>query len=324
MVYLELFAGLVLLLGGAEALIRGAVAIALRLGVSHLLIGLTLVGYGTSTPELVASVEAAWIGSAGVAVGNVVGSNIANILLILGVSALIYPIATAPDTFRRDSVVLIGASLLLTAVVLTNSLSAVVGMGFLALLLAYTVFLYLWERGTPAAAPDQSPPADTTVDTAGLPLGWALALAVGGIAGVIFGATLLIGSAIEIATRLGVSETVIGLTLVAVGTSLPELATSVMAALRRQGDIAFGNVIGSNIYNILGILGVTVLVAPVGVPEEIARFDIWAMLIATGALVIFALSDWRISRREGAIFLGAYVAYIAFLLWGGGGAAPAT
>ncbi|MFP4539152.1 MAG: calcium/sodium antiporter, partial [Dichotomicrobium sp.] len=310
MVYVWLLVGLVLLLGGAEALVKGAATIATRLGVSPLLIGLTLVGYGTSTPELVASIEAAWIGSPGIAVGNIVGSNIANVLLILGASALIYPVATTKHAFRRDGVVLVVASALLVLVTLHGVLSAWTSLGFLALLLAYTIVMYITERRWHAGADERDPDGIEAVTGAGMSLPAALMLAAGGLVGVVIGASLLVGAAVEIATRFGVSETVIGLTLVAVGTSLPELATSVMAALRRHGDLAFGNIVGSNIYNILGILGIAGLVTPVPIPGEIAAFDIWVMSAATLGLVWFAITDWRITRLEGAVFMFAYAAYL--------------
>ena len=309
MIWLELVGGLLLLLGGGEALVRGSVAAATRLGVSKLLIGLTLVGFGTSMPELVASLQAALAGSPGVAVGNVIGSNIANILLILGISTILLPIATSREAFRRDGSVLIGASLLMTGIVLGGSLGRGAGLILLALLLAYTVFSYITERKGGGAAALHEAEADE-VAPEGMSVGAGLLLAAGGIAGVVFGASLLVGSAIEIAQAAGLSEAVIGLTLVAVGTSLPELVTSVMAAIRRHGDVAFGNVVGSNIFNILGIAGATAVVSPLSVPEQIVRFDTWVMLGAAVLLAIFAVTGWRVSRREGAVFLGLYVAYL--------------
>jgi len=311
MTLLELALGLALLLGGGEALIRGAAAIAVRLGVSPRLIGLTLVGFGTSTPELVASVNAAWIGAPGIAVGNVVGSNIANVLLILGVAALIFPVAVSKAAFRRDGAALIGASLVLTIIILTGALSRWAGVALLALLAAYTVYAYLSEART---AQEERGTDTAAVANPGVPLAIAVLFALGGIAGVIIGASLLVDSAILIARSAGVSETVIGLTLVAVGTSLPELATSAMAALRRQGDLAFGNIVGSNIYNILGILGATGVIVPIAIPAEIAGFDVWVMLAAAVALAVFAITDWRISRREGAAFLLGYAVYLALLI----------
>ncbi|MGQ9368213.1 calcium/sodium antiporter [Azospirillum sp. ST 5-10] len=304
MTVVELVAGLVLLLVGGEALVKGSVGVATRLGVSPLLIGLTLVGFGTSTPELVTSLRAAQLGAPGIAIGNVVGSNIANVLLILGMAALLLPMATSKDAFRRDGTVLMGASMLLLPVALLGVVDRWVGLLFLVLLFAYTVHTYRSERRPDAGVPGDAP-------AAGMPVWLGGAIALAGIAAVVFGADLLVGAAMVLARAAGVSETVIGLTLVAVGTSLPELATSVMAALRRQSDVAFGNIVGSNIFNILGILGVTAAVSPIPVPPEIAGFDIWAMLAAALLLVGFAVTGWRISRWEGAAFLAAYLAYVA-------------
>lgn len=302
MIWLQLAAGLCLLLGGGEALVRGSVSIAFRLGVSPLLIGLTLVGFGTSTPELVASVEAALLGAPGIAIGNVVGSNIANIFLILGVAAVIYPIATTKKAFQRDGAVLIGASLLLMWAVLAGSLSSLFGAIFLVLLAAYTIYTYHTER-TVDEAPEDIP-------SHSMSLGWAIALTLGGIAGVVVGAGVLVKAAVVVAENAGISQAVIGVTLVALGTSLPELAAGFMAAIRRQSDLAFGNIVGSNIFNILGIMGVTAIVSPIAVPAEIINFDIWVMLGAAGLLVLFAITGWRITRTEGMLFIAAYAGYI--------------
>lgn len=311
MTYLQLFIGLILLLGGGEALVKGSVVVARRLGVSPLLIGLTLVGFGTSTPELVASLRAALIGSPGIAIGNVVGSNVANILLILGLSAVIVPLATTKEAFRRDGAVLIGVSLLMLAVVLLGRIGRETGLAFLGLLAAYTVYTYLSERRTyGAAARVREAEAEEAMPRRELPLWTAALLAAGGIAAVVLGANLLIGAAVEIARAAGLPEVVIGLTLVAVGTSLPELATSIMAAARREADVAFGNIVGSSIFNVLGIAGVTAVVAPIPVPPEIARLDVWIMLAAALFLVLFATTGWRVQRWEGGALLAAYAAYL--------------
>lgn len=317
MTVLSLGAGLLLLVIGGEALVKGAVAVAKRLGISPFLIGLTLVGFGTSTPELVASLQAALIGSPGIAIGNIVGSNIANVLLILGLSAIILPLATTKAAFRRDGTALIGASLAFVAVVLLGTIDRWAGLVFLGLLAGYTVYSYRTERRThdaaalvheaEAAEVEETPPRGL-----GPPTGAAMAVA--GIAAVVLGADLLVGAAIAIAEAAGVSETVIGLTLVAVGTSLPELVTSVMAAMRGHGDVAFGNVIGSNIFNVLGIAGLTAVVIPIPVPPDIARLDVWVMLAAALLLVLFAATGWRIVRWEGVAFLATYAAYLAVQL----------
>ena len=317
MLYLSLALGLVLLVLGGEALVRGAVALAGRLGVSPLLIGLTVVGFGTSTPELVTSLQAAFSGSPGIAVGNVVGSNTANILLILGAAALIAPLAVSPGAFRRDGIALVLVTLAAIGAVLTGNLSRPLGLALLFGLVAYLVMAYRSERGdaaTDEGAIETVGDANPGASPIGLPV--ALLYALGGIAVTVLGAPLLVSGATELATRFGVSDAVIGLTIVAVGTSLPELVTSVVASLRRQGAVAFGNVVGSNIYNVLGILGATALVKPIPVPAEIASFDIWVMAAATLALVWAAVTGWRITRGEGAVLLVAYVAYAGWLAWG--------
>ena len=308
---LSLIIGLVLLAVGGDVLVRGAVGAARRFGVSPLLIGLTLVGFGTSTPELVTSVQAALAGSPGIAIGNVIGSNIANILLILAVAALIAPFAVSPATFRRDGAVVVGAAALLVLVCLAGTVTLVWGLGFLAALVAYLVFSVRQDRR--ADAPTEATLADGPPAP---PLWRSFAFAVGGIVATIFGARLLVSGAIELAQGLGVSETVIGLTIVAVGTSLPELVTSVTAALKRQSDIAFGNVLGSNVFNVLFILGATSLVRPIEVPAEVVRVDVWVMLAATLALAVAAITGWRITRAEGAVLLAGYAAYLGWLALG--------
>ena len=314
MTSIQLLMGLVLLLGGGEALVKGGVGVATRLGVSPLLIGLTLVGFGTSTPELVASLEAAVAGRPGIAIGNVVGSNTANILLILGLSAVIYPLATTKEAFRRDGAVLVGSALVLLAAVLFGAIGRAAGFLLVALLAIYTLYVYRTERRTGGPSAEVHAAEAAEVAPAGMSIGVGLALALGGIAAIVYGASLLIESAVVIARALGLSEAVIGLTLVAVGTSLPEMVTSIMAAARRHADVAFGNIVGSNIFNALGITGVTALVEPLAVPSEIARFDIWVMLATTLLLTLFATTGWQVKRWEGAVFLAAYAAYVGALL----------
>ena len=312
-IYLTLLAGFVLLVAGGESLVRGAVALARRLGVSPLLIGLTLVGFGTSSPELVTSLQAAWIGSPGIAVGNVVGSNIANILLILAVAGLIRPLATSRQALTRDGAVMTVAALLCLLVVLQGSLSWPLGAVFVVALVAYVVGTYLIERRTHDASARMHEAEAEAVAPQPHGVLAATAFTVGGLVLTIVGARLLVTAAVELAAAAGISETIVGLTVVAVGTSLPELVTSVVAALRRQGDVAFGNVIGSNIYNVLGILGITALVHPIPVPPEIARLDIWVMLAATLLLVVFAWTGQRLDRRESAVALSLYVLYVGYL-----------
>ena len=308
MIWLELGFGLALLVGGGEALVRGATALAARLGVSPLLIGLTVVGFGTSTPELVTSLQAAFAGSPGIAVGNVVGSNIANILLILGLAIVLMPLSVNRRSFLRDGTALMIATLACIAVVLTGDLTRPAGALLVLGLVAYVGFAYLSERTLPQdGAVAATPP---------LGLGRALLWSLGGIALTVLGARFLVDGATALALLWGVSESVIGLTIVAVGTSLPELVTSVVAAIRRQDDIAFGNVVGSNIYNVFGILGVTAIVRPIPVPTEIVSFDIWVMLGATLALIAVAVTGWRATRLEGVALMAAYALYIGWLAAG--------
>jgi len=312
-VLLSLGFGLVFLFVGGDLLVRGAVSLAHRMHVSPMLIGITLVGFGTSTPELVTSIDAALRGSPGIAVGNVVGSNIANVLLILGIAALIAPILIKPEAFRRDAAVMVAAAVALAAFCFTGILGTSAGIFFLVAMLAYVLYTYRHERRMPDASAELHAREATLAEPSPHGLWASLVFAVGGIALTLGGAHLLVDGAVELATALQISDTVIGLTVVAVGTSLPELIASIVASLRRQGDIAIGNVIGSNIYNILGILGITAIIQPLIIPPQILQFDIWAMLAATALLVILAFSRRRLSRVAGAAFVILYAAYIAWL-----------
>ncbi len=314
MTYVLLVVGLALLAIGGEVLVRGATQAARMLGVSPLLIGLTLVGFGTSTPELVTSLTAAFEGSPGIAIGNVVGSNSANILFILGLTALIMPLSVDKAAFKRDGLMLVVSALACLGGILLGFMDRWLGIVFLLGLIGYIVWAYMGERrSNDAECKMQEHKAE---DAGGVPGGLfgALAFAVGGIAITIVGARFLVDSAIDIAKGLGVSDTIIGLTVVAVGTSLPELITSVVAALRKHSDVALGNIIGSNIYNVLGILGVTALIKPISVPPQIAQLDIWVMLGATALLLVFLRSGWKLVRWEGVVFMGLYAAYVAWLI----------
>ncbi|MFC4725371.1 calcium/sodium antiporter [Glycocaulis abyssi] len=306
MTVLFIGAGLALLVAGGESLVRGASGLARRLGISPLLIGLVVVGFGTSTPELTTSMAAALRDAPEIAVGNVIGSNIANILLILGLAALLRPIRIDPRPFRRD-----GSALAISALAGAGALAFIglerwVGAVLLTGLAVYLLVSWLTGRDRSAAQEEAAP--------ATRPAGrlWVeLAFLGAGFAGVIFGAGLLVDGAVSAATALGVPQAVIGLTIVAVGTSLPELAASLSAARRGEGDIAFGNIVGSNIFNILGILGVTALVSPLQVTGGLAGSDLGVMLAASALLLALAIWKQRLSRLHGAIFLALYAAYIA-------------
>lgn len=320
---LALIGGFVLLVVGGELLVRGAVQVATRFGVSPLVIGLTLVGFGTSTPELVTSLQAAVSGSPGIAYGNIVGSNIGNILLILGASAVLSPIIVASGALKRDSTVMVAVAIVFAATAALVPLGALVGALFVATLVAYVVTAFWQERQMsvedhgaafdkavaaqtvdPALVPDQRPAKSVSVS---------LGIAVAGLVLVVLGGYFLVDGAVALARSLAISETVIGLTIVAIGTSLPELVTSVMAALRKQTEVAFGNIVGSNIYNILGIGGMTALISPTEVPTEIVRFDNLVMIAASALLVLFAYTGRRISRGEGALLMLCYIGYVAWL-----------
>ena len=312
---LVVLVGLAGLIFGGELLVRGAVSAARSFGISPMVIGLTLVGFGTSTPELVTSLQAALSGSSGIAIGNVVGSNIGNVLLILGIAALIAPIAVDPNAFRRDGAVMILATLLSLGTVLMGDVSRVVGAGSLLALTASLGFT-LWAEPRPTVTPAA---AVYEAEAEAVPgpdysLGVSIGIALFGLVITIFGARFLISGAVSIAQAAGISETVIGLTIVAVGTSMPELVTSVIAVRKGQGDVALGNVLGSNIFNILGILGITAIVQPMTVPAEIARLDIWVMSAAALFLLFVARTGWTIDRREGGAFVVAYGVYISALL----------
>jgi len=314
--WMSIALGLALLTVGAELLVRGAVGVARRFGLSELLIGLTLVGFATSAPELVSSLQAAFAGAPGVALGNVVGSNIANVFLILGLAALIRPVASDPRAFRRDGAALVVATATATAFAFMGVFERYMGAIMLAMLVGYLALAYLQER--PAAAGDavdaegarhEAAAEEKRAPNSAL---YDLLFTVLGLALLVFGARFLVGGAIELARDFGVSDSIIGLTVVAIGTSLPELVTSVVAAIRGKSDIALGNVVGSNIYNLLGILGATALAHPFAAAPEILAFDIWVMAAATAGLLVFAATEMKVTRFEGAVFL---VAYVAYMLW---------
>lgn len=316
MTVLEILLGLALLVAGGDLLVRGSVGLAQRFGISELLIGLVLVGFGTSTPELMTSVLAALNGSPGIAVGNVAGSNIANILLILGLTALICPLRVDPAALMRDGPANALAALAFTGLALTGLIGREAGLALILALAAYLVITYRMEKGqkTPAAELHRGGTELVIPQPKPSYLSLNLLMAFGGLVMILGGAHFLVAGASTIARAAGVSDAVIGVTIVAVGTSLPELVTSVMAALKRQTDIALGNILGSNLFNILGILGLTAVISPLQVPQEIMRLDIWVLLGATAALLVFAMSGWRLSRREGALMLLAYVGYTGVIL----------
>lgn len=307
--------GLLILLLAGDSLVKGAVNLSLRLGVPALIVSLTIVAFGTSAPELLISVQAVLDDAPGLALGNVVGSNTANILLVLGIPALLATMHTSECDTRKSYNYMIAASLLFIALAFRGVFDWVAGLVLLASL-AYVLF----DQGRDAidhraACAASAADADEIegVDP-DLP-GWRIAVfLVLGLIGLPLGASLLVENATIIAQTYGVSETVIGLTLVAVGTSLPELATTVMAALRRQADVALGNVIGSNMFNLLGIIGVASLVGPIPVDPEFLNFDLWVMLAASVLLVPFVYMARDITRGWGVVLSVLYVTYLVVVL----------
>lgn len=302
---------LLLLFAGAEGLVRGSASLALRAGLSRLMVGLTIVAFGTSSPELVVSVEAALSQQGDIAVGNVVGSNIFNIAVILGITALVCPIPVHRQVIRIDAPVALGIAVLLLLLLRDQMLGWGEGILLLAGILAYTwmnVWLARREHGA-----DTAVPADVPVATHSRHWGMDVALVAGGLGVLVLGSRLLVEHAVALAQGFGISEAVIGLTIVAAGTSMPELATSLVAAVRRQSDIAIGNVVGSNIFNILGILGVASAVSPIGAPG-ISMLDYATMIIFSVLLIPLLYTGRVLHRLEGGVLLALYGLYL-FALW---------
>lgn len=315
MSYLFLFIGFALLIKGADFFVDGASKIAGNLKVSPLLIGLTIVAFGTSSPEATVSVLAALDGNAGVALGNVIGSNIFNITLVIGVTALIAPLAVENETVRKEIpfTLLAGVALLiLMSDTALQSLSENVitrSDGFVFLLF-FTVFLYyIFE----VARRNRAVQSDDQTSAPAAPWTKNILLTVGGLAAIIFGGDLVVDSATEIALAFGMSETLVGLTIVAIGTSLPELITSITAAIKKETDIAIGNIVGSNIFNIFFVLGAASVISPLAVESKIFM-DISLMIILTVVLLVFSRTNFRIGRREGAVLAAAYIVYLIYII----------
>jgi len=306
--------GIALLYFGGEWLVRNSVVLARSWGVSAMVVGLTVVAFGTSSPELAASLAAALTGSPGIAIGNVIGSNIFNILAILGVTALLAPIAVQARFIKREVPIMIGVTLLLFPLLYSgHSLSRPEGLLLVALLGLYIWFLYRADQGEVAEV--QSEFEQEYGDNRKTKADWRTYVGVVvGLVLLVAGARLLVMGAVELARGVGVPELIIGLTIVAAGTSLPEVAASIIAALKREPDIALGNIVGSNIFNILSILGITALVQPIGLPWESVQRDMWVMLGISLLLWPFLFTGSRLGRREGGAFLALYVAYMVFLI----------
>ena len=306
-----LFLGLVLLYFGAEGLVRGSSSLALRLGLSPLVVGLTVVPFGTSSPDLVVSLKAALDGQGAISVGNVVGSNICNIGLILGLCAMITPIATNSQVVRVDIPIMLGITAVTLFVLADGHLGRPEGILLAALLVAYVVFSIGLARRQPADALGAEFGEEVKISKRGLAVD--VLMVIGGLVLLVFGARFLVDGAVIIARTLGWSEALIGLTIVAIGTSLPELATSLVAAVKKETDIAVGNIVGSNIFNLLGILGITAIVHPLQA-DGVGMVDFAVMAAFSLVLWPMAFHQQRITRPEGAALLAGYVGYLFWLL----------
>ena len=301
--------GLVILLFAGDALVRGAVNMSLRLGVPALAVSLTVVAFGTSAPELLVSVGAVLDDVPGIALGNVVGSNIANVLMVLGVPALISTMPADAGGSRRSYWMMLAASVLFVGLAFAGTIGRLHGLILLAALAAILTDQFrsarAQRRGAAAVEAEEVEGADPKLRWWKILVFLAL-----GLIGLPLGAEILIDASVDIAERFGLSDTVIGLTLVAIGTSLPELATTVMAAVRRHADVALGNVIGSNIFNLLAIIGITALVAPIPVDPQFLRLDFWVMLAASAVLAPFVLAGRPLTRTWGVVLVMFYAAYL--------------
>ena len=314
MVWITAGLGLLILLLAGDALVKGAVNLSLRVGIPALIVSLTIVAFGTSAPELLISVNAALEGAPGIALGNVVGSNTANVLLVLGIPAMIAVMHTSHCDTRKSYLQMMFASALFIGLAFRGVFDWIAGLvllGVLAVILGSQIRDALAHRRAGLAEADEEEPEGADPDMPWWKIGLFLVL---GLIGLPLGADLLVDSATEIAQRFGVSDTVIGLTLVALGTSLPELATTVMAAIRRQADVALGNVIGSNFFNLLAIIGVAAFIAPIPVDPSFLRFDLWVMLAASLILIPFVFLKRDLNRLWGIGLTALYLGYVALVL----------
>ncbi len=313
--WLSLLVGLVVLYYGAQFLVKGGAALALRLGLTPLVIGLTVIAYGTSSPEMVVSVQASLAGNGAISVGNVIGSNICNIALILGLAACITPLTASAQIIRREVPIMIGVSLVAVLMLLDGRLVRWEGAVLLAGCVVYTVLTVRQARAETAAREAEEAARGFANELGPLPakLTISLGLVIGGLVALMIGSHFFVGGAVSLAEAWGLSPVVIGLTIVAVGTSMPELATSLVAAARRESDVAIGNVVGSNIFNVLGILGIAAVLSPVEVPG-LEWVDLVVMLATAVALLPLVKTGGRITRGEGVFLLAIYVAYTAWLI----------
>jgi len=310
--WLSLVIGLLALYFGAESLVKGGAGLATRLGLTPLVIGLTVIAFGTGSPEMVVSLQASLSGNGAISIGNVVGSNICNIALILGLCALISPLRADAQVIRREVPIMIGVTVVALLVLLDGEVQRWEGAVLFAGLVVYTVLTVRQARSMISVATEQAFAGELGQGENLRPSLSVLAV-IGGLALLVFGSHVFVKGAVSLASEWGMSQIAIGLTIVSLGTSLPELATSLLASVRRQGDVAIGNIVGSNIFNILGILGVTAMVQPI-VAEDLAWIDLGIVMLVSLALLPIVRSGGRISRMEGAVLLIVYIGYTAWLL----------
>tara|TARA_B100001123_G_scaffold391642_1_gene470168 strand:+ start:1855 stop:2808 length:954 start_codon:yes stop_codon:yes gene_type:complete len=309
LIALHIIGGLLLLVAGGEGLVRGSVSIAKKMGIPVIIIGLTIVSLGTSAPEMVISVLSTLDGKPDIAIGNVIGSNIANILLILGLTALIYPVTTDPDIIKRDGILMVLATIIMVIFAEGGIIGRFEGMILLAITAGYLFSLFRRSRQSNSQDVVEEFEEETAFEYEWLT---SIILIVGGMAALIIGAEFMVNGASELARIYGASEGVIGVTIVAIGTSAPELMTCLVAAYRKHSDIAVGNVVGSNFFNITAVLGVASTTAPMTVSQEFLQVDIWVMVVASTLLVPLMLSDKKVTRTEGGIMVFWYVAYLIY------------
>ncbi|MDH3748280.1 MAG: calcium/sodium antiporter [Gammaproteobacteria bacterium] len=311
---LRLIGGFIYLMLGGDLLVRGALGLSRKTSISPVIVGLTIVAFGTSAPEFVISVYATATGFSGVALGNVVGSNIANILLVLGIPAVINPIVTDTRSLWKHTVFMVVISIMFVLMILNGVLSRIEGAILLSALIGMLVFLY--KRGTTLTGVDKKNHSDEFERVLGLPSLVRVAIGFLFLGAILLplGANLTVDGATAIAKRMEISDVVIGSTVVALGTSLPELATTVIAAFHRSSDMALGNVVGSNVFNILLVGGASAMVAPLPAPPAFLGFDVWVMLGSALVMLAFVLLHGRINRISGAIFFTAYVGYVTYLI----------
>ncbi len=316
MLIAQFIVGLLLLVAGAEALVRGASRLAAAAGISPLVIGLTVVAFGTSSPELAVSIKAAGSGQASIALGNVIGSNIFNVLFILGLAALIAPLVVSQRLVRLDVPLMIGLSVLVLLMGSDGTLGRVDGLALFAGLVLYVVFAIRQSRKESAEIREEYRKEFGEKESAGRGRAVNVVLVAGGLAMLVVGSKWVVDAAIFMAQYLGVSELVIALTIVAAGTSLPEVVTSIIATVRGEVDIAVGNVVGSNLFNIMGVLGLSSTIAPegIGVSPAVLGFDLPIMLVVAFACLPIFLTGGKISRPEGALFVGYYLAYTLYVI----------